>query len=48
MLTLRFQDYNLKKAMDACLMGTTKLNKLSNLDEAKKFCEDIYLYHIYK
>jgi len=40
MLTLRFQDYNLKKAMDACLVGTTKLNKLSNLDEAKKFCED--------
>ncbi|MSP10394.1 MAG: hypothetical protein EXR14_02190 [Pelagibacteraceae bacterium] len=40
LIIFNFKDYNVKKAIDACLMGAIKLNKLSNLDEAKKFCED--------
>ena len=39
---LDFKDYNLKRAVDACLAGSQKLSKskITNLDEAKKFCED--------
>ena len=40
LLIFNFKDFNVKRAIDACLIGTIKLNKLSNLDEAKKFCED--------
>ena len=39
---LDFKDYNLKRAVDACLAGSQKLSesKIENLEEAKKFCED--------
>ena len=39
---LNFKDYNLKRAVDACLAGSQKLSKskITDLDEAKKFCED--------
>ena len=39
---LDFKDYNLKRAVDACLAGSQKLSKskITDLDEAKKFCED--------
>ena len=39
---LSFNDHNLKRAVDACLAGSQKLSKskITNLDEAKKFCED--------
>ena len=39
---LSFNDYNLKRAVDACLAGSQKLSesKITDLKEAKKFCED--------
>ena len=41
-VVLNFSDYNLKRAVDACLAGSQKLSKtkISDLDEAKKFCEE--------
>ena len=41
-VTLNFSDYNLKRAVDACLAGSKKLSKskIINLNEAKKFCEE--------
>ena len=40
-VVLNFSDYNLKRAVDACLAGSQKLSKtkITDLDEAKKFCE---------
>ena len=37
-----FSDYNLKRAVDACLAGSQKLSKskIIDLKEARKFCED--------
>ena len=37
-----FSDFNLKRAVDACLAGSQKLSesKITDLDEARKFCED--------
>ena len=37
-----FSDYNLKRAVDACLAGSQKLSesKITDLVEARKFCED--------
>ena len=37
---LNFNDYNLKRAVDACLAGSQKLSKDVNLKETKKFCEE--------
>ena len=39
---LNFSDYNLKRAVDACLAGSQKLSKtkITDLGEAKKFCEE--------
>ena len=39
---LSFNDYNLKRAVDACLAGSQKLSesKITDLKEAKKFCEE--------
>ena len=41
-VTLNFSDYNLKRAVDACLAGSQKLSKskITDLEEAKKFCEE--------
>ena len=41
-VVLDFRDYNLKRAVDACLAGSQKLSekKITDLAEAKKFCED--------
>jgi hypothetical protein len=40
-VVLNFNEYNLKRAVDACLAGSQKLSKtkITDLDEAKKFCE---------
>tara|TARA_B110000438_G_C15233991_1_gene402654 strand:- start:165 stop:359 length:195 start_codon:yes stop_codon:yes gene_type:complete len=40
-VVLNFSDYNTKRAVDACLAGSQKLSKtkITDLDEAKKFCE---------
>ncbi len=41
-IILNFKDYNFKRAVDACLAASQKLSeaKITDLDEAKKFCED--------
>jgi hypothetical protein len=41
-VTLNFSDFNLKRAVDACLAGSQKLSKskITDLKEAKKFCEE--------
>ena len=41
-VVLDFRDHNLKRAVDACVAGSQKLSesKITNLDDAKKFCED--------
>jgi len=39
---MSFNDHNFKRAVDACLAGSQKLSesKITNLEEARKFCED--------
>tara|TARA_B100001996_G_scaffold97733_1_gene73181 strand:- start:705 stop:899 length:195 start_codon:yes stop_codon:yes gene_type:complete len=41
-IVLDFRDHNFKRAVDACVAGSQKLSdtKITNLDEAKKFCEE--------
>ena len=41
-VVLNFRDHNFKRAVDACVAGSQKLSetKITDLDEAKKFCED--------
>ena len=39
---MSFNDHNFKRAVDACLAGSQKLSesKITDLDEARNFCED--------
>ena len=41
-LVFNFNDYNTKRAVDACLAASQKLSdtKINDLEEAKKFCEE--------
>ena len=39
-VVLDFRDHNLKRATDACVAGSQKLDHPMTLEEAKKFCED--------
>ena len=41
-IVLDFRDHNFKRAVDACLAGSQKLSKskITDLKEAKKFCEE--------
>ena len=41
-LILDFRDHIFKRAVDACLAGSQKLSesKITDLDKARKFCED--------
>tara|TARA_B100000401_G_scaffold383161_1_gene285889 strand:- start:61 stop:267 length:207 start_codon:yes stop_codon:yes gene_type:complete len=41
-LVFDFRDHNFKRAVDACLAGSQKLSesKITDMDEAKIFCED--------
>jgi len=41
-LVLDMRDHNFKRAVDACVAGSQKLSetKITDLDAAKKFCED--------
>ena len=41
-VVLDMRDHNLKRAVDACLAGSQKLSKskITDLEEAKKFCEN--------
>ena len=36
---LDFRDHNFKRATDACMAGSQKLDQPMTLEEAKKFCE---------
>jgi len=35
-----FKDHNFKRAIDACIAGSQKLEKPMTGQEAKKFCEE--------
>ena len=41
-IVFNFNDYNFKRAVDACLAASQKLSdtKITDLEEAKKFCEE--------
>ena len=39
-IVLDFRDHNFKRAIDACVAGSQKLEKPMTVVEAKKFCED--------
>tara|TARA_B100000579_G_scaffold158541_1_gene128957 strand:+ start:87 stop:242 length:156 start_codon:yes stop_codon:yes gene_type:complete len=41
-IILNFSDHNFKRAVDACIAGSQKLSesKITDLDEARKFCEE--------
>ena len=39
-LIFTFKDHNFKRAIDACIAGSQKLEKPMTIQEAKKFCED--------
>ena len=39
-VVLDFRDHNFKRAIDACMAGSQKLEQPMNLEEAKKFCEE--------
>ena len=39
-LVLDMRDHNFKRAIDACVAGSQKLEKPMTIEEAKKFCEE--------
>ena len=39
-IVLDFRDHNFKRATDACIAGSQKLEQPMTIEEAKKFCED--------
>tara|TARA_Y100000992_G_C20871812_1_gene307605 strand:- start:170 stop:364 length:195 start_codon:yes stop_codon:yes gene_type:complete len=39
-IILDFRGHNFKKAVDACIVGSKKLEQPMTTEEAKKFCED--------
>ena len=39
-VVLDFRDHNFKRATDACVAGSQKLQQPMTIEEAKKFCED--------
>ena len=39
-LVLDMRDHNFKRAIDACVAGSKKLEKPMTVNEAKKFCEE--------
>ena len=39
-IVLDFRDHNFKRAVDACVAGSQKLEKPMTVIEAKKFCEE--------
>ena len=38
-IVLNFRDHNFKRAIDACIAGSQKLDKPMTIEEAKIFCE---------
>ena len=39
-MVLDFRDHNFKRAIDACIAGSKKLDKPMTTQQAKEFCED--------
>ena len=39
-IVLDFRDHNFKRAIDACIAGSKKLDKPMTTQQAKEFCED--------
>ncbi len=39
-IVLDFRGHNFKRATDACIAGSQKLEQPMTIEEAKKFCED--------
>ena len=39
-IVLNFRDHNFKRAIDACIAGSKKLDKPMTTQQAKEFCED--------
>ena len=39
-IVLDFRDHNFKRAIDACIAGSQKLEQPMTQKEAKKFCEE--------
>tara|TARA_Y100001935_G_C16910116_1_gene315796 strand:+ start:44 stop:235 length:192 start_codon:yes stop_codon:yes gene_type:complete len=39
-VALNFRDHNFKRAIDACVAGSQKLEKPMTVEEARKFCEE--------
>ena len=39
-IVLDFRDHNFKRAIDACVAGSKKLDQPMTKEEAKKFCEE--------
>ena len=39
-IVLDFRDHNFKRAIEACITGSKKLDQPMTKQEAKKFCED--------
>ncbi len=39
-VVLNFRDHNFKRAIDACVAGSQKLEKPMTVLEARKFCEE--------
>ena len=39
-IVLDFREHNFKRATDACIAGSQKLEQPMTQQEAKKFCED--------
>ena len=38
-IVLDFRDHNTKRAIDACVAGSQKLEKPMTIEEAKEFCK---------
>ena len=38
-IVYNFRDHNQKRAIDACMAGSQKLDQPMTLEETKKFCE---------
>ena len=39
-LIFTFRDHNFKRAIDACIAGSQKLEKPMTVEEARNFCKD--------
>ena len=39
-VVLDFRDHNFKRAIDACVAGSQKLDKPMTIKEAKEFCKE--------